>query len=132
MFQNHQRQVKGQGENWWEDYYDSYETDSMRLAAKEFILKLLNNKYADVKFFIEIDGNDGCHAEQWMDIPWDVIRPARELLYDGINKQIDSLNKRNEDLTIKADTYKRFLEDIHGQETFRKWCNENKIYGMEE
>ena len=80
----------------------------------------------DVKLFMEIDGENS-HGETWMDIPWDAIRPVREMVKEGINKEISNLERQVESLTEATMEYEDFLRSIPGgMDAFRKWRQERR------
>ena len=123
-----EEQYEHEKDDWWEDHYDSYETDSLGLAIRELMFRLFETEKTktDVKFFMEINGENS-HGETWMEIPWDVIRPVREMVKEGTNKEISNLERQVESLTEATGEYEDFLRSIPGgMDAFRKWRQERR------
>ena len=128
VYSQTEEQYKYEHDDWWEDHYDSYETDSLGLAARELICRMFEteNEKTDIKFFIEIDG-ETAHGETWMEIPWDVIRSVREMVKKGTNKEISNLEREVETLTEATREYEDFLKSVPGGlDMFRKWRQERR------
>ena len=126
VYSQTEEQYQHENGDWWEDHYDSYETDSLGLAVRELMFRLFGTRETktDIKFFMEIDGKEA-HGETWMEIPWDVIRPVREMVKEGTNKEIDRLEREVEALTEATREYEDFLKSVPGgMEMFRKWKQE--------
>ena len=121
-----EEQAVYENDDWWADHYDSYVTDSLGLAVRELIIKLFQEENQDIKFFLEING-ENAHGETFMEIPWDVISSARELVKEGTNKRISNLEREVETLTETAQEYEDFLRSIPGGlDMFRKWRQERR------
>ena len=124
IYNQNAEQLKGEERNkesWWEDYYDSYETDSLGLAFKECIRQLLSEK-TDVKFFIQIlDHNNNSIAETFMDIPSDIVSMSREKIKEGINKRIHSLEQTNNVLNEELTSYKTFIKYYNSEKLYQDW-----------
>ena len=128
VYSQTEEQYQYEKDDWWEDHYDSYETDSLGLAVRELMFRLFETEKTktDVKFFMEIDGENS-HGETWMEIPWDAIRPVREMVKEGTNKEISNLERQIESLTEATQEYEDFLKAIPGgMDMFRKWRQERR------
>ena len=103
----------------WE-LYDTYETDSPGLAIRELIFRMMDDKKtSDVKMFIDIGEKDTA-----VDIPWDVRRPLREMLQEGINRKLDAQSETILALENQIREYEEFINTYHATEMFRKFKEE--------
>lgn len=103
----------------WE-LYDSYETDSPGLAIRELIFRMMDDKKtSDVKMFIDIGEKDTA-----VDIPWDVRRPLREMVSEGINRKLDAQSETILALENQIRDYEEFINTYHATEMFRKFKEE--------
>lgn len=127
VYTQSEEQFQHEKNDWWEDHYDSYETDSLGLAARELMLRMFETeKKADIKFCLEIK-NGISYGETFMDVPWEVIRLVREFVVKGTNKKIDNLERQVESLTEATSEYEDFLRSIPGgMDAFRKWRQERR------
>ena len=92
----------------WE-LYDVYETDSPGLAIRELIFRMMGEKDTAV------------------DVPWDIRRPLREMVSEGINRKLDAQSETILALENQIREYEEFLESVHGTEMFRKWRQGKEI-----
>lgn len=109
----------------WE-YYHTVETDSLSCAVKEYCFRMMDKPETETKFFMQIrDENGESIAETAIDMPNDFYSHIRMAIDKDINKKISSYESEIEMLSRELNLYKRFVEEYHAMETFRKWKEDN-------
>lgn len=105
----------------WE-FFDEYDTDSLGLALKEIMLRLVDPNCVDTNIWMTSG-----ESEVFAEIPLTLKFSLRQAVQADANSRIKELENQVDILKREAEMYRDFLGECHATETFKKWkAEQNK------
>lgn len=108
---------KGDADAW--EHFNTFETDSLGNAVREFCIRMLDDETIDLNFFMQISRNGNEVAEIYMDIPYDLPWYLRNMVDAQINRRLSERENKISELSKELELYKAFVEKYHVTEMFR-------------
>lgn len=99
----------------WE-FRDEYDTDSLGQAFGEVMYRLFDPNTENVWMWMTVDDR-----EINMELPVSVIRPVRELIKNGINKQLETKEREIDVYKQEAENMRRFIKHANAETLYKEW-----------
>ena len=117
-------QLVGSPINPWE-LNNEYLTDSLGLAIRMMCLRELDGKSGKPQLYMYIKDKNGNDAEACAEIPDDTVPILRNMVRDGINRKLDSLQRMIDEMEKELELYKAFVNKVSANKMFNEFRKEN-------
>ena len=98
---------------------DTFETDSLGYAVRELMIRLFDEKTADVWFFLTAGDKEIC-----MDIPTDIRTTIRQMVNAEMRSTNDRLSEANDELEKELSLYREFVKKYNAEQMFQDFKKE--------